>query len=70
MLLIGFRAEKCPLHLATWKVEMVVTKTSGESCASWELGVSSKGVKWETEFAGPMLWTGQHFANWNMRRTH
>lgn len=44
MLLIGFRAEKTPMDLATWKMEMAVTKTSGESCASWELGISSRGV--------------------------
>lgn len=70
MLLIGFRAEKTPMDLATWKMEMAVTKTSGESCASWELGISSRGVSGRQSSQVQLLWTGQHFANWNMNRTH
>lgn len=34
MLLTGFMVENCPLDLATWRVEVVVTDTSGEGSAS------------------------------------
>lgn len=47
-------AENCPLDLAMWRVETVVTETSGESSGSQELGHFIQRCKWEAEFTGPI----------------